>query len=428
MENTHPVSRSEQAILVGIHIKGSDRRESEQSLDELALLSDTAEVAVCRRFLVSRKSISRTLVIGSGKAEEIREESRRLGVKVIIFDEQLTPLQEKNLQQFFEVKILDRVELILDIFARRAMTHEAKIQIELAQLRYMLPRLTRMWVHLSRQLGGVGVRGPGETQIEIDRRRIREKIHQHKLKLEEIRKIRTTQRQNRSRSEVHRIALVGYTNAGKSTLLNRLTHSHSRVEDKLFCTLDPVTRRLELPDRHEIILTDTVGFINKLPHFLIEAFKATLEEVNESELLLHVLDGSAPSLERNIRAVNRVLFEELLIRDKEIRLVINKNDRLPPERRAELQKQYPEAVFISAATGEGIGTLMQCIEQFIERRTRVVCFFFPMNRLHSAHELREAAVVLSEKFTPDGVRLKARVDAKIHGMLKQYEIESADFA
>ncbi|OVE74255.1 GTPase HflX, partial [bacterium B13(2017)] len=306
----------ERTILIGIHIKGKKRENFWESLKELEQLAITAGILVIEKILVSKNYIDSKFVIGTGKAKEILEYAKANDVQVIIVDEQLSPVQERNLRKYFQIKVLDRVELILDIFAKHANTHESKIQIELAQLKYLLPRLTRMWVHLSRQIGGVGVRGPGETQIEIDRRRIREKIHLHKNKLEEIRKIRELQRQSRVKSNLSRVCLIGYTNAGKSSILNSLTGANAVVEDQLFCTLDSMSRKLDLPNNRTIVISDTVGFIRNLPHFLVEAFKSTLEEVIEADLLLNVIDGTDENIDNKMLAVEDVLIKELNIRDK----------------------------------------------------------------------------------------------------------------
>ena len=344
-----PHKKTERVFLVGLELKSRTALEIRDSLDELAELAATAGAEVLGDGTQKMEKPAAATFIGSGKVREFAEHCRKLRVDTVIFDDELTPAQSRNLERSFECKVLDRTALILDIFAQRARTREGKLQIELAQLQHLLPRLTRYWGHLSRQKGGIGMRGgEGESQLETDRRRVQERIHKLNEELEIVRRQRSTQRAGRKRSLWPLASIVGYTNAGKSTLLNALTGASVRAEDKLFATLDPTTRRLRLPTNQNVLLTDTVGFIRKLPHGLVEAFKATLEEVVEADLLLHVVDLSHPHAEEQILAVNAVL-EEIGAAGKSTLMVFNKIDRF--ENRKLLQRfleRFPNAVGVSA--------------------------------------------------------------------------------
>src|SRR5262245_28364722 len=299
--------------------------------------------------------------MGKGKADEFAEHCKENEVDTVIFDDELSPAQSRNLERVFECKVLDRTALILDIFAQRARTREGKLQVELAQLQHLLPRLTRFWGHLSRQKGGIGMRGgEGESQLESDRRRVQERIDKIEEELETVRRQRTTQRQGRQRSHWPLASIVGYTNAGKSTLLNKLTDARVLAENRLFATLDPTTRRLRLPTNQNVLLSDTVGFIRKLPHGLVEAFKATLEEVTRADLLLHVVDLSHPGVDDHIAAVNSVL-QEIGAAGKPTLMIFNKIDKVLGNGDGVAEKfraQYPLAVFISAEKGAGIDELL----------------------------------------------------------------------
>ncbi len=340
-------TRKERAILVGLNPSPT----VEDSLDELSLLARTAGADVTDRIRQRRDAIKPGTFLSRGKLDQLVSLAEEHETDLVIFDDDLTPAQVKNLETRLERKVLDRSELILAIFAEHARTRESRLQVELAQLEYLLPRLTRMWVHLSRQQGGIGTRGPGETQLEVDRRRVREKISFLKKKLKEVDRQRETQRSRRE--QVHRTALVGYTNAGKSTLMNALTGAGVRAEDALFATLDAVTRRYRYPDGHVTLFTDTVGFIRKLPHHLVASFRSTLREVVEADLLLHVVDASSPSAEEQIETVYRVLTE-LGAAAKPTVLVLNKTDAADEVPVMGLQAHHPGAVACSALTGDGI--------------------------------------------------------------------------
>lgn len=344
--------------MVGVERNGGQGVATDESLEELAELSATAGGVVVGGGVQKLEAPIAATFIGSGKAHEFACDCKRNEVDTIIFDDELSPAQSRNLEKIFECKILDRTSLILDIFAQRARTREGKLQVELAQLKHLLPRLTRYWSHLSRQKGGIGMRGDGETQLETDRRRVQLRIEKVMGDLETVRKQRAMQRTGRKRSLWPLASIVGYTNAGKSTLLKQLTGASVLVEDKLFATLDPTTRRLRLPSNQNVLLSDTVGFIRKLPHPLVEAFKATLEEVVQADLLVHVVDISHPQALEQIEAVGSVL-EELKAAQKPTLMVFNKIDRLVGDgvlnRRLE---EFPNAVAISAKDGSGVDTLL----------------------------------------------------------------------
>jgi len=333
----------ERAVLVGVI---SSQSPGESDLDELALLSQTAGATVTDRLVQRRSTIDASTFVGRGKVDELRQIVEATDSDLVIFDDELSPAQTRNIERSVGVRVIDRSVLILDIFARHARTHEAKLQVELAQLQYILPRLTRMWTHLGRPGGGIGTRGPGETQLEVDRRRIRTRIGKLEDRIEKVKSGLATRRKRRAQS--YRVALVGYTNAGKSTLFNALTQSEVLVEDKLFATLDTTTRQLHAAEGSTLLLSDTVGFIRKLPHHLVASFRSTLDEVLEADLLLHVIDASSPNLEEQIDAVDTVL-DELTDREAEHRLVLNKTDRVNDEADLfGLRARHPDAWMCSA--------------------------------------------------------------------------------
>ena len=345
--------------MVGVELKSRDSVDARDSLEELAQLASTAGGDVIGDGSQKLEAHSASTYLGAGKAEEFSRICRRERIDTVIFDDELTPAQTRNLERMFLCKVLDRTSLILDIFARRARSREGKLQVELAQLQHLLPRLTRYWTHLSRQKGGIGMRGDGETQLETDRRRIQQRIDRIRLELEEVQQQRQTQREGRRRSLWPLASLVGYTNAGKSTLFNALTGASALAEDKLFATLDPTTRRLHLPTNQDVLLSDTVGFIRKLPHGLVEAFKATLEEVVNGDLLLHVVDVSHPQAEEQIEAVNTALAE-IGVAYKPVLAVFNKIDRLENgEVVNQFLERFPRSVAVSALTQVGFPALLE---------------------------------------------------------------------
>jgi GTP-binding protein HflX len=345
--------RSENALLVG-HA-GREREHLARSMEELALLADTAGAKVVGTLVQRRGTIHPSTFVGKGKLEELRALAETTDAELVIFDDDLSPAQVRNLEKATQRKVIDRSELILDIFARRARTRESRLQVELAQLEYTLPRLTGMWKHLERQAGGIGTRGPGETQLETDRRLVRERIARLKAALESVERERETQRHRRRRE--FRSALVGYTNAGKSTLFNALTRSDVFVENRLFATLDSTTRQMVSREREVVLLTDTVGFIRKLPHHLVASFHSTLVEAIEADLLLHVVDAADPDFRRQITAVDGVL-DDILGEPRPPRLMVfNKCDRLDEDAITALRAEFDGCLVLSARTGEGLAPL-----------------------------------------------------------------------
>lgn len=351
----------EKVITVGVVIPSIKRWQVEDSLEELALLADTAGAEVTCSTIQERDSYNPAYLIGKGKVKDVERLCREKKANLVIFDADLTPAQVKNLEDAFGVKVLDRTELILDIFAQRAKTKEGKLQVELAQLRYLLPKLVGKGLSLSRLGGGIGTRGPGEMKLEIDRRRIREKIKRIEEALKKVGRTRDLHR--KSRSGTPTVALVGYTNAGKSTLFNTLTKAQAKIDDKLFVTLDPLIRKIHLPREGDVFLSDTVGFIRKLPHHLVAAFRATLEEVREADLLLHVIDASSRNMEEQIEAVDSVL-KELEVPHIPVIFAYNKIDRLEdPNSFRKTFWNRRDGVAISALKGEGITELLEKIEE-----------------------------------------------------------------
>ena len=401
--------RTERVFLVGAEFKSRQAWEVRDSLDELAQLAATAGGEVVGDGAQRLERPVAATFIGSGKVDEFARHCKAQDVDTVIFDDELSPAQSRNLEKVFDCKVLDRTSLILDIFAQRARTREGKLQVELAQLQHLLPRLTRFWSHLSRQTGGIGMRGDGETQLETDRRRVEDRIARLLRELEEVRRQRGTQRQGRQRHSWPLASIVGYTNAGKSTLLNALTGAEALAEDKLFATLDPTTRRLRLPTNQNVLLSDTVGFIRKLPHRLVEAFKATLEEVVRADLLLHVVDASHPQADEQIQAVN-VVLEEIGATGKPTLMVFNKTDRVAePGLLERIRGQHPQAVAVSAKTGDGFPALLSELGS----RLRPVRDFVELEIPHDASALiaraHELGQVIERRYRGGQVRLKARI-------------------
>ena len=398
----------EKVLLVGIYSLSSEKFQAQEHLEELALLTYSAGGIPVAKILQQRNRPDINSYVGKGKLNEINGQINALGVKTIIFDDDLSPTQIRNVEKVTNAKVLDRSALILDIFASRAQTAAAKTQVELAQLQYLLPRLTRYWTHLSRQSGGIGTKGPGETQIETDRRIISQRIGVLKSKLEKLDKQRTTQR--KSRDQMTRVSLVGYTNAGKSTLMNALTNSCVFAENQLFATLDSTVRRHQLKSQ-EILLSDTVGFIRKLPHHLVQSFKSTLDEVREADLLIHLVDGSSKMVHEYIEVVQQTL-KELKSNKKQTLLVFNKVDRIDDEQHEMLRAEYPSALHISSVRGIGLSQLEEAIEQKIESKYRQVDLDIPIQAYRAVAFIHQRANVKNEKYTGEYVQISCRIDEK----------------
>jgi GTP-binding protein HflX len=402
-------ARTLRAYLIGVELKSRNAADIRESLAELAELATTAGAEIIGEGVQKMDTPAPATFIGKGKAEEFAGFCKQHEVDTIVFDDELSPAQSRNLEKIFECRVMDRTALILEIFSQRARTREGKLQIELAQLAYVLPRLTRYWSHLSRQRGSTGsIGGEGESQLEADRRKISERIDRIERDLDAVRRQRETQRAGRQRSNWPIASIVGYTNAGKSTLLNHLTGAEVLAVDKLFATLDPTTRRLRLPTKQNVLLTDTVGFIKKLPHGLVEAFKATLEEVVQADLLLHVVDISHPQAGEQIAAVNAVLAE-IGAAAKPTLMVFNKIDRLAGTVSALMRERYPHAVCISAKTGEGIapllaeiGTQLRPIREFLDLRV-------PQSEAAIIARIHAVGQVVQSRYTGKNARFKVRI-------------------
>jgi GTP-binding protein HflX len=409
----------EKIVLVGVVVPPATEESVEADLDELALLVDTAGADVVARTIQRRDAPDPATYVGKGKAEELREISLAVDSDTVVFDDELSPAQQFNLEKILGRTAIDRTAVILDIFAQNAHSQEGKAQVELAQLQYKLPRLRGRGSQLSQQAGGIGTRGPGETQLEVDRRRLVRRIHKLESELREIERHRATQRKSRRRSRLPTIAVVGYTNAGKSTLLNRLTDAGVLVEDRLFATLDATTRKLDLPDGRPALLTDTVGFVHKLPHQLVEAFKSTLELVAEADLLIHLVDASAPDPHAQIETVRGVLGEIGAGAVPEL-VVWNKADVTPEA--ARLAERMPGSLAISARTGDGVDALLHAVADRVRGVTATVDLLIPFDRgdvLACAHREGE---VLEEVAGEGGMRVRARLDDDAAARLAPYVV------
>lgn len=393
--------KQERTLLIGVYGPDTARIQAEEYLEELALLTDTAGGIPVDRILQNRRHPDPATYIGEGKLREVQRMASEKDIDTLIFDDDLSPTQIRNIEKESKAKVLDRSGLILDIFASRAKTSAAKTQVELAQLQYLLPRLTRFWSHLSRQQGGIGTRGPGETQIETDRRLVDKRISTLKDKLETLDKQRQTQRKNRS--DMIRISLVGYTNAGKSTLMNALTDTNVLAENRLFATLDSTVRSLDIGN-YEVLLSDTVGFIRKLPHHLVESFKSTLDEAREADILLHVVDSAAMMLQDYIDIVDETL-KELKIEDKKVLMVFNKIDSIEAHKIKELKTAYPEAIFISAERNIGLQKLEKAIQSLIEEDFVTKTMRIPVSKYEGVAFVHRVANIHNEKYVNSSVEL-----------------------
>ena len=409
----------ERAILVSMewgHNKTS--WTAEDSLEELKQLADTAGAITVQKFFQNRQKPDPAYFIGHGKVEELARFCQQENIDICVFDDELSPAQQRNLEAALGVRILDRTGLILDIFAQRARTNEGKMQVELAQLQYTLPRISGQGLSLSRLGGGIGTRGPGETKLEVDKRRIRDRIAFIKSNIDKIKAVRDLHRSKRNKSQMPTVSLVGYTNAGKSTLLNTLTQSDIYAKDQLFATLDPTTRQLQLPDKQEIVLTDTVGFIQRLPHQLVAAFRSTLEEVVQADLLIHVIDVSHELYKEQSESVYEVL-KEIDAAEKNIITVYNKIDKLPED--SELLTRLKEdenSVCISAKKDIGLEELKQLIVDNLNLKSIEVTLLFPYDQSDKAAKMHDICTVVSQEYIDDGVKITARLPKDI---LEQFE-------
>jgi GTP-binding protein HflX len=399
----------ERAILVAVRAPDQTDEDLESSLDELELLVDTAGGAVVERFSQRRERPDPATFVGRGKVTALRDRVAEAAVDTVIFDDELTPAQQRNLEDALATKVLDRTIVILDIFAQHASSREGKLQVELAQLTYLLSRLRGWGQALSRQAGRIGTRGPGESQLEVDRRKIARRITKLRQELADARRTRALKTRRRERNEVPVVALVGYTNAGKSTLLNRLTGADVGVADQLFATLDVTARRLELSDGRTAIATDTVGFIQKLPTQLIEAFKSTLEQTLDAALLLHVCDAGHPRVDHQIRAVESVL-EEIGAADIPRLLVLNKCDMTDTATIRRLQRDNGDAVAVSALTGEGIAGLVEAVSMRLSPKRQMVEALVPYEHADLVAMAHRDGTVLKEEHRPDGTYVVAQLE------------------
>lgn len=420
-------SKAERAVLVGLSCPGftAEQDADERTMDELRALAETAGAEAVAMTLQRRPAPEARTFIGEGKAEEVKLLAEENEATLILFDNELSPSQTRNLEELIGRTVLDRSALILDIFAQRARTGEGKLQVELAQYQYILPRLAGMWTHLVRQTAGggkspIGTRGPGETQLETDRRHIRKRIDKLKADLEQVRQVRAVQRRQRKKTELPMVAIVGYTNAGKSTLLNTLTGADIPANDRLFDTLDPTTRKKRISDTQEILLSDTVGFIRKLPHHLVSAFKATLEELAYADLLLHVVDVSDEDWRIQAETVERVVAQ-LGAQDIPRVMVYNKADKCDPDTIPYFRPD--EGVAISAKTGEGIDDLLKTIERALGRGKHKVKLLIPYSAGAVLDMLHREAQIESTDYAAEGTLVEAVVDDKTYGRVAEYLTE-----
>jgi GTP-binding protein HflX len=409
MIETKPKKQTERALLIGLEQDGVSKWDLRDSMEELRELASSAGAEVVDTVTQKLPKPTAPFYIGKGKAEAIKESVQSQGVTSVIFNDELSPAQGRNLENLLSRKVLDRTQLILDIFAQRARSREGRLQIELAQLQYLLPRLTRMWHHLSRQTGGIGTRGPGETQLEVDRRRVQDRIARLERELEGVRKVRNVQRQGRKRHQWPVAAVVGYTNAGKSTLLNLMTGADVLAVDKLFATLDPTTRSFTLPNKQRVLLTDTVGFLRNLPHTLIESFKATLEEVSEADLLIHVVDLSHPRVDEQMAAVDKVI-KELDAFGKQTLIVFNKIDLLEnPDLASTYCRRFPGSVAISAKMEQGIDQFVDALQSALSAWRLRSHFRIPLSESNLIAELYRVGHVLELRYDNEYAVITAHV-------------------
>ncbi|MEI6713999.1 MAG: GTPase HflX [Verrucomicrobiota bacterium] len=415
----------ERALLVSAYETPAERPAAENLLAELEELVDTLGIPVVDKMMVHMREMHARLLIGTGKADEIAARIKSEGLDALIFDNELSPSQQRNWETLTGVTVLDRQEVILDIFAQRAQTHEARLQIELARMEYALPRLTRAWGHLVRQGGGIGAKGEGESQLEQDKRRIRVHILRLKRELEEVRSARSTRRKDRKRAPVPNAAIVGYTNAGKSSLLKRLTGADVLVENKLFATLDTTTRKVSLPNNQPLLLTDTVGFVRRLPHRLVEAFRATLEESILSDFLIHVMDASQPEVLEFYETTLKVLAD-LGAETKQMILVFNKIDLVPDKSLLEpLRQQFPDAHFVSVHTGEGMTNLLEHMAEQVSVGSKICKLVIPASQGDRIAKLHRASKILETNYIEDTVHITTSLSPRLLGEYASYLVDDS---
>ncbi len=418
------------ALLIGSYSSVKDKPTCEDYLRELERLCETYGLTAVDKVPCLLKKIDAGMFLGSGKLEELLAQAQESAVDIILFDEDITPNQQRNLEKFFSRPVMDRTELIIEVFAQRAQTREARLQVELAKVKYQLPRLKRMWTHLSRQTAGGGgagayLRGAGELQIEIDRRLLKTRVQQLQSEIEEVKKQRETQRRQRLRTGIPTFAIVGYTNAGKSTLLNALTKSNVLVEDKLFATLDTTTRKFILPNRQEVLLIDTVGFIRKIPHTLVAAFKSTLEEAVHTDILLHIIDVSNPMALLQAEATLHVL-KELQAADRPTITVLNKVDACTnPGILYQFRVKYPKTVQISAVTGEGFDQLLERMIHEIQALRKTVRLRIPQSHYALVSEIMREGRVITSDYDENDILLHVEIPGRLESKVKPFIYELA---
>jgi GTP-binding protein HflX len=411
----------ERALLVGAVFGNDSRDEGASLLEELGELTTTLGIPIAESLLVPVRGPQARLLLGSGKADEIVARAKELSADVIVFDNELSPAQQRNWEELSKIAVIDRQEVILDIFAKRAQTREARLQVDLARLEYSLPRLTRAWSHFGQQAGGIGGKGEGEAQLEIDRRLIRGQIDRLKRDIEQVKTRRATQRKERQRIPLPNAAIVGYTNAGKSSLLRALTGADVLIEDKLFATLDTTTRKIRLPNNQVLLLTDTVGFVRKLPHRLVEAFNATLEESVVADFLIHLLDASQPRVFDFHETTTRVL-EELGADNKRVITAFNKIDKVSDRSElSALKLHFPDAVFLSVKTGEGVDTLVQRMAGLVADAMDEHNLDIPLTRGDVLASLHRNAEILSISYTDDSALITARIPRRLDSEFAWFE-------
>jgi GTP-binding protein HflX len=417
------VELPKETVIIGNFESSRDKATEQEHLDELAELVTSYGSEVKGSFLCPLKKFSASHFIGSGKVEEIAKWIEENHIRLAVFDSSLTPSQQRNLEKDLKIAVADRTEIILGVFAKHAKTKEARLQIELAQIQHHLPRLTRLWTHLSRQRGGgANQKGEGETQIELDRRMLKRRLEFLKKQSEEVQQVKETKLQARERNQAVSFAIVGYTNAGKSTLMNALTHADVFVEDKLFATLDTTTRRYRLPGGTEALLVDTVGFIRKLPHLLVDAFRSTLNEAVQADILVHLIDGSHPCVESHIQATEEVL-KQLGALSKERLIVFNKVDAMTGTQIMELKLRCPGAIFISSTTGAGLAELATRMEEVLSSRRSICTLRIPQEQFDLVNQIYRVGRVISTDYEGNDVLIKAELKPEDCSRLANYQVD-----